>query len=114
MLMDGGTTWNNNMIVAVNECLREPGIEGHDQISVDIITLDTYSLSKFDEQKPDQPYMQQNNLGFDIMPWTMEYYFRNNEIHKHYRHKRDIFEFMMANPDVNYRYLFVPQSTLLP
>jgi hypothetical protein len=29
LLMDGGTTWNNNMVVAVNECLKEDGIEDH-------------------------------------------------------------------------------------
>jgi len=27
LLMDGGTTWNNNMVAAVNECLNTEGIE---------------------------------------------------------------------------------------
>ena len=29
LLMDGGTTWNNNMVSGVDECLKMPGIEGH-------------------------------------------------------------------------------------
>ena len=26
LLMDGGTTWNNNLISGVDECLKKPGI----------------------------------------------------------------------------------------
>lgn len=29
LLMDGGTTWNNNMVAAINECLSNPYIKMH-------------------------------------------------------------------------------------
>jgi len=51
LLMDGGTTWNNNMVAAVSECLAMPEIQFQSQISVDVITLMPYSLASF---QPDQ------------------------------------------------------------
>jgi hypothetical protein len=47
LLMDGGTTWNNNMVAAINECMAIDGIEHQQQISVDVITLDPYKLDDF-------------------------------------------------------------------
>merc|ERR1712216_705954 len=47
LLMDGGTTWNNNMVAAINECMAMPDIIYHEQISVDVITLDPYNLDGF-------------------------------------------------------------------
>jgi hypothetical protein len=47
LLMDGGTTWNNNMIVAINECMATEGITEQNQISVDVITLMPYELPDF-------------------------------------------------------------------
>ena len=45
--MDGGTTWNNNMVAAINECMAMDNILFHQQISVDVMTLDPYSLEPF-------------------------------------------------------------------
>jgi len=49
-----------------------------------------------------------------IMPMAIQYYYRNKSIKEYYESIKDIFEFMQANPDVNYRYLFIPQEDLLP
>jgi len=47
------------------------------------------------------------------MPLTIQWYYRNKSIKEYYDQIKDIFEFMQANPDVNYRYLFIPQESLL-
>jgi predicted acylesterase/phospholipase RssA len=47
LLMDGGTTWNNNMVAAINECMAMDEIIFPEQISVDVITLDPYNLDTF-------------------------------------------------------------------
>lgn len=51
LLMDGGTTWNNNMVAAVNECMKTEGIKDASQISVDVITLMPYDLPDFHDNK---------------------------------------------------------------
>lgn len=44
LLMDGGTTWNSNMISGINECFKVPGITSKSQIEVDIIILDPFNI----------------------------------------------------------------------
>jgi hypothetical protein len=44
----------------------------------------------------------------------MQYYYRRKTINDYYNSIKDIYEFMQVNPDVNYRYLFIPQEDLLP
>ena len=119
--MDGGTTWNNNMVAAVNECMDTDGIDDLNQISVDVITLMPYALPDFRsdhyhaEQQAsfDKKQAEGAQLG-DVMPLTVQYYYRQQSIKEYYGSIKDIFEFMSANPEVNYRYLFIPQESLLP
>jgi hypothetical protein len=61
LLMDGGTTWNNNMVAAVNECLKIDGIEDQSQVSVDVITLMPYDLPSFNTDK----YHAEHQAYFD-------------------------------------------------
>lgn len=37
--MDGGTVWNNNMVTAIDECMKIEGITSKDQVIVDVIVL---------------------------------------------------------------------------
>lgn len=50
LLIDGGSTWNNNMISAVKDCMAREGINNPGQIDVDVIILDNVYLGTF---KPD-------------------------------------------------------------
>jgi len=50
-LMDGGTTWNNNLVTGVDECLTMPGIKSTSQIEVDIVSLSPAELGDFQVSK---------------------------------------------------------------
>lgn len=39
LLVDGGTTWNNNMDSGIKECFKIDGITDASQIEVDVIKL---------------------------------------------------------------------------
>ena len=83
LLMDGGTTWNNNMVAAINECMAMPLIQNHHQISVDVMTLDPYNLDAFTAD------------WYNIrMPMTIQYYYRNKVIKEYYQTIKDLFKFM--------------------
>jgi len=75
LLMDGGTTWNNNMVAAVAECMRTEGIEDYNQISVDVITLMPYTLPDFQSDRyhaEKEANLNKNHGGLgQIMPLTM-------------------------------------------
>ena len=98
LLMDGGTTWNNNMVAAINECMAMPLIQYHQQISVDVMTLDPYNLDPFSTNayhaeeyaKKDIP---EGTLG-NVMPMTIQYYYRNKAIKEYYQTIKDLFKFM--------------------
>ena len=47
------------------------------------------------------------------MPITMQYYYRNKAIKEYYKTIKDLFKFMAVNPNLNYRYLFIPQEPLM-
>ena len=47
LLMDGGTTWNNNLASGVQECKKMAGIENDSQIEIDVIVLNPANLDKF-------------------------------------------------------------------
>jgi len=49
-----------------------------------------------------------------MMPLTMQYYYRNKAIKEYYQTIKDLFKFMSVNPNLNYRYLFIPQESLMP
>ena len=38
-LIDGGSTWNNNMMTAISECMKLEGVTQEEQIEVDYIVL---------------------------------------------------------------------------
>ena len=102
LLIDGGSAWNNNMISGVKECYDIEGIEDPSQIVVDIIILESNKLD---------PMPAVNN---STMPATFYEYERARTIRDYYQVMNDIEEFMKANPDINYRYFFQPETSLLP
>lgn len=111
MLMDGGTTWNNNMVSGVDECMKIPGIENHSQIEIDVIILHPAKIEKMNitdaKVALDAPKL-------DLEPKTIEFLSRKHEIRGCYSGMNDIIEFMQAYPDLSYRYFIKPDKTLLP
>lgn len=101
ILIDGGTSWNNNLVSGVDECLKIDGINDQSQIDVDIITLNGKHLPDFNIQEGD-------------IPTTIQYYERKKELNSFYHDYDDMIEFMEAFPRVNYRYYFQPDYVLLP
>lgn len=93
-------------------------IEFPEQIIVDVITLDPYDLEKFDKDEVEakqKEYIAEKKAAGDeediygsVMPMTLQYYYRNKAIKEYYQTIKDLFKFMQANPDINYRYLFFP------
>ena len=47
LLIDGGSTWNNNMISAVQDCYSREGIDSPSQIDVDVMILDNVNTDQF-------------------------------------------------------------------
>ena len=82
-LMDGGTTWNNNMVSGVDECLKMEGIESTSQIEVDIMSLNSVEIGNFEGE-----------ADFDLTPEVLKYYFRKSDIRAYYTGLNDIIEFM--------------------
>ena len=105
--MDGGTTWNNNMVSGVEECMKMPGIENHTQIEVDVIILHPAKIGKINITEAGMPQI-------DLEPKTIEYLSRKHEIRSCYSGMNDIIEFMQAYPEMSYRYFIKPEKTLLP
>jgi hypothetical protein len=69
-----------------------------------------YNLPDFNDNKrhaEDRDRELTGDLG-SVMPMAMQYYYRNKSIKDYYGSIRDIYEFMRANPTINYRYLFIP------
>lgn len=85
--MDGGTTWNNNMVSGVEECMKMPGIENHSQIEVDVIILHPAKIGKINITEAGMPQI-------DLEPKTIEYLSRKHEIRSCYSGMNDIIEFM--------------------
>lgn len=56
LLIDGGTSWNNNLVSGVEECLKMDGIHSHEQIDVDIISLDGTHLANFTDPRNSSLY----------------------------------------------------------
>lgn len=101
-LMDGGTTWNNNMVTGVEECLKMKGIESTSQIELDIISLNSVEVGNF----TDAP-------TFDSTPQTIKNYFRKRDIRGFYTGLNDIIEFMQAYPNISFRYFIKPEKSLM-
>jgi hypothetical protein len=96
-LIDGGSAWNNNMIHGIKECLKKPGITDYSQITLDLITLNPKRLV------PDYVDTQST-----ISNWMMI-----RHLKKQVTHLNDIIEFKKAHPQINYRYLVIPDHTVL-
>jgi len=100
-----------------------PGIVHDEQIIVDAMTLDPYDLPNFNSEeyllKKEEYFNNKKegdvdfHLGFE-MPMAIQYYYRNEAIKEYYKTIKDLFKFMQVNPNVNYRYLFIPQESLMP
>lgn len=48
MMIDGGTSWNNNMVSGIKQCYEIDGIDHPSQIDLDIITLNGKHLPDFE------------------------------------------------------------------
>ena len=71
LLMDGGTTWNNNMVSGVEECMKIPGIVNYSQIEIDVMVLTPAKMENFNEsESADTPV---GPLQFDLEPMTFKY-----------------------------------------
>jgi hypothetical protein len=112
LLMDGGTTWNNNMVSGVEECMKIPGIVNYSQIEIDVMVLTPAKMENFNEsESADTPV---GAPQFDLEPMTFKYMSRKREIHSYFSEMNDVVEFMKAYPDMSYRYFLQPKKTLLP
>ena len=87
---------------------------------MDVLVLDPLaSVGKFgsdeylQKQKEYQDKSKKNGLGGSLLPMTLQYYLRNKAIKDYNHNMKDFFKFMAASPNVNYRYLFSPQESLL-
>ena len=85
-LMDGGTTWNNNMVSGVEECLKMEGIESTSQIELDIISLNSVEVGNYTENSTAE-------YRFDPTPESLKNYFRKRDIRGFYTGLNDIYEF---------------------
>ena len=99
-LMDGGTTWNNNMVTGVNECLKIQGIKSTSQIEIDIMSLNSIEIGNFSDSE----------AGFDVYPATLRNYLRKKDIKDFYQGLNDIYEFKQAYPDITFRYFIKPEK----
>jgi hypothetical protein len=93
ILMDGGTVWNTNMVSAIDKCMELVGDKS--KIVVDIAICGHAQIST------------ESQIGD-----TVSNFLRFREIKKYYKELDDIIEFQQAEPDINFRYLFVPSEPL--
>ena len=81
LLMDGGTTWNNNMISGINEC-HKLGFKDDSQIILDIIVLNSDHLDVDPITNNTTPDLTMKmTLGW---PQTISNYFRERTIKGYY------------------------------
>ena len=106
LLIDGGSTWNNNMISGIADC-KQMGFKAED-IVVDIIILSGAHIDK------DTNVTSSQNSMDDILPPTISNFFRKREIAQYYRLINDVVEFKNTHPRIHYRYFFNPDQQLLP
>eukprot|EP00349_Pseudokeronopsis_sp_Brazil_P011324 CAMPEP_0202977544 /NCGR_PEP_ID=MMETSP1396-20130829/84304_1 /ASSEMBLY_ACC=CAM_ASM_000872 /TAXON_ID= /ORGANISM="Pseudokeronopsis sp., Strain Brazil" /LENGTH=353 /DNA_ID=CAMNT_0049716299 /DNA_START=66 /DNA_END=1127 /DNA_ORIENTATION=- len=93
VLMDGGTVWNTNFEVPIKRCLEL--VDGPEQIVVDIAICQHAELS--------ETYSGDS---------TIDNILRQHEIKSYYKTLEDLYEFSEANPEVNFRYVFVPSEAI--
>ena len=98
LLMDGGSSWNTNIVSGINECLQMEGITSQSQIDLDVIVLDPVI-------EPTDIRRSEHN--------TLANYLRRDEINSFFNAEDSIQGFVEANPEVNYRYFIQSATTLL-
>ena len=91
--MDGGTTWNVNLVKAVQRC-RET-VDSDSKIYVDILMCGSHHEDNW-------------NLKDD----TINNYLRNKEIKDYHGQIGDVHDFKKAFPNVNFRYFVAPSESL--
>lgn len=113
LLIDGGSSWNNNMVSAIHECLKLDGITSLDQVIVDVMSLDSSYLDPYDPYSDaiDQMSNEVNEMYLETQ--TMKNYFRKKAINSYYNSLDDIIEFMDTFPEVTYRYFIMADSPLM-
>lgn len=91
--MDGGTVWNTNLVTAIERCREQ--VDDDSEISIDIITV---------------RYPREFNWK-DSRNAAVNFY-EHFQIKYQSHWVDDIFEFMKAYPEVNFRYLVNPSKKL--
>lgn len=113
LLLDGGTSWNNNMMSGIQECLKLEGIYSLSQVEVDVISLDAVYLSTFDPDSEPE-FAEFQDIGNPYLETkTLKNYWRSKAIQSYYKGQQDIIEFMDLYPEVNYRYFVQPVQSLM-
>lgn len=91
--MDGGTTWNTNLISAIERCMEV--VDDHSKITIDIIVCSSHTISN--ENKTSS---------------TIGNFLRYRDIKSFNSGLEDITRFARAYPTVNFRYFFMPSEPL--
>ena len=87
--MDGGTTWNINIIGAIEECRKL--VEKDSDIVLDIILLIPDHIDPLPPIEDNDP--------------TWKNYIRYRTLKGEYNTLNDVVEFIQAHPNLTYRYL---------
>ena len=94
MAIDGGSTWNTNLVSALKRCRED--VDDDSQITIDIVVCFAYDVD--DKYKSDGT--------------TITNFLRYKDIRDYYNGMDDVLEFQRAFPDVNFRYYVQPSSPL--
>ena len=89
--IDGGTAWGTNLVSVVQRC-REL-VDSDSKITVDIVVCDSHQISQWDDKGS-----------------AINNFLRFEEIKKYNDAVANIARFMLAFPDVNFRYFVSPSG----
>lgn len=92
-LMDGGTVWNTNMESAVERCMEI--VDKEEDIIMDVVICSDGKLGVL-------------NVTGD----TIQNYLRSWDLMMYHRSVRDVREWRLSKPLVNYRYFFIASKPL--
>ena len=93
-MIDGGSTWNSNIISAIDRCRTK--VDSDSKIVVDYIFCFHHSIA---EKNATQNAF--NN------------YLRFGQIQSYQKSMHDVYEVQRANPEVQYRYFVMPSAAHL-
>lgn len=91
--MDGGTVWNTNLVSAVERC-REI-VDDDSQITLDVIVCD---------EKEETTWQHKDNAYSNFL--------RYKDIKDYYSGVSDIYDFVQAYPNINFRHYITPSEPL--